>query len=256
MSVYGQINNTSYATAPPQVGGYPSLPQFSSTTSIQPSPSYYTPPSPAPSRSTIYSSVPSSPYVTSGLYASSTLYPGPPPIPVSVNTSMTPPPMATSPAYLQGSGYRTTYPSPAPTLPPMTITLSSPFIKAEPVHPDVLYGSYISMDEMKAHVMRQFNLTLIPDYPDLNFGKTDEVHSKSAMEVYSCLFINTHSTSAIEVYPCLFTNTHSTSAIEVYPCLFTNTPKDLIPFSSSSPPPPPASPFPSSSRTADWSHRC
>ena len=191
MSVYGQINNTSYATAPPQVGGYPSLPQFSSTTSIQPSPSYYTPPSPAPSRSTIYSSVSSSPYVTSGLYASSTLYPGPPPIPVSVNTSMTPPPMATSPAYLQGSGYRTTYPSPAPTLPPMTITLSSPFIKAEPVHPDVLYGRYISMDEMKAHVMRQFNLTLIPDYPDLNFGKTDEVHSKSAMEVYFCL-LNKH----------------------------------------------------------------
>ena len=73
----------------------------------------------------------------------------------------------------------------------MTITLSSPFIKAEPVHPDVLYGSYISMDEMKAHVMRQFNLTLIPDYPDLNFGKTDEVHSKSAMEVYSCL-LNKH----------------------------------------------------------------
>ena len=73
----------------------------------------------------------------------------------------------------------------------MTITLSSPFIKAEPVHPDVLYGNYISMDEMKAHVMRQFNLTLIPDYPDLNFGKTDEVHSKSAMEVYSCL-LNKH----------------------------------------------------------------
>ena len=73
----------------------------------------------------------------------------------------------------------------------MTITLSSPFIKAEPVHPGVLYGSYISMDEMKAHVMRQFNLTLIPDYPDLNFGKTDEVHSKSAMEVYSCL-LNKH----------------------------------------------------------------
>lgn len=86
----------------------------------------------------------------------------------------------------------------------MTITLSSPFIKAEPVHPDVLYGSYISMDEMKAHVMRQFNLTLIPDYPDLNFGKTDEVHSKSAMEVYPCLFTNTQSTSAISNNPRVF----------------------------------------------------
>lgn len=90
----------------------------------------------------------------------------------------------------------------------MTITLSSPFIKAEPVHPDVLYGSYISMDEMKAHVMRQFNLTLIPDYPDLNFGKTDEVHSKSAMEVYSCL-LNKHALHVRHRSVSLFVHKHT-----------------------------------------------
>ena len=90
----------------------------------------------------------------------------------------------------------------------MTITLSSPFIKAEPVHPDVLYGSYISMDEMKAHVMRQFNLTLIPDYPDLNFGKTDEVHSKSAMEVYSCL-LNKHALYVRHGSVLLFVHKHA-----------------------------------------------
>lgn len=90
----------------------------------------------------------------------------------------------------------------------MTITLSSPFIKAEPVHPDVLYGSYISMDEMKAHVMRQFNLTLIPDYPDLNFGKTDEVHSKSAMEVYSCL-LNKHALHVRHGSVSLFVHKHA-----------------------------------------------
>ena len=90
----------------------------------------------------------------------------------------------------------------------MTITLSSPFIKAEPVHPDVLYGNYISMDEMKAHVMRQFNLTLIPDYPDLNFGKTDEVHSKSAMEVYSCL-LNKHALYVRHRSVSLFVHKHA-----------------------------------------------
>ena len=90
----------------------------------------------------------------------------------------------------------------------MTITLSSPFIKAEPVHPDVLYGNYISMDEMKAHVMRQFNLTLIPDYPDLNFGKTDEVHSKSAMEVYSCL-LNKHALYVRHRSVSLFVHKHT-----------------------------------------------
>ena len=105
-----------------------------------------------------------------------------------------------------------------PTLPTMDMAMETKTVTVQPVNPALFSPNAVSPDDLRRHILDQFDLDLIPDYPDLNFGKTDDVYSKPATAV--CCVCGKHPK------------------------------RPITPFFSSSLPYSPASPFPSFSRIA------
>lgn len=77
----------------------------------------------------------------------------------------------------------TSLPTLTPTLPTMNMAMETKTVTVQPVNPALFSPNVVSPDDLRRHILDQFDLDLIPDYPDLNFGKTDDVYSKPATAV-------------------------------------------------------------------------